>query len=53
MSDVLRCPKCDSFDVECDGLVHHCAACGYDGRAIAMDKKLALETQLRVGSTDA
>ncbi len=42
MSDLLRCPKCGSPDVECDdGRVHYCAACGYDGRTQHFAQRIA------------
>jgi hypothetical protein len=28
----MRCPKCDSAEVDCDGKVHRCLTCGYDGQ---------------------
>jgi hypothetical protein len=27
----LRCPRCESTDCYCDGRMHHCRSCGYDG----------------------
>ena len=28
----MSCPACHSKNVECDGKMHRCLTCGYDGR---------------------